>query len=549
MRRAGAALFVTVAACTAADERAPSGDACEGVSRAALSPVDRKIVGDAAAYSADATLRARDSELASSQKARREVAWATVAKVVATVPLAEDLPNGAHLPSGVPAWQTWHSLEDLRRVFHHLYEPLSLEDKRSRARFDAAALDEAFLWNTTAVEELPTWPVERYLEYLAAIDEAGRVTGLGGISRVGYSPAAARHLLQSYPEVLGCRDSGAPPPHTTGPLTETPVAREAVESAACETRAVGSYAIQGDESLHAVLEEGDDATLTLRAADQSCSAAAGAACEIPGPATVEVSVSAGASPVRSAVALTRRSAHPEWASCLDGPFPVDAAIVKADYRRADLEMKLPVYSTSAASLAARLAGHVSWDIADGEADPPPSDIHTVTLPNGNHYRLAALHIMTKELDHWLWITIWWSAAPSEDFGADRPAAIEGPWRHYKMCVTTAFDEVDPSPSGAFDASHPSLAAALASTYSGVGAPTWCSNPYLEVGHGNAGTNCIGCHQHGGTELASEDILTFAAFGRLQTRNNFPSDYSWATTAGDELAQLFADEELYFLGAR
>ena len=26
-------------------------------------------------------------------------------------------------------------------------------------------------------------------------------------------------------------------------------------------------------------------------------------------------------------------------------------------------------------------------------------------PNGNRYRLAGLHLMTKELDHWLWITL------------------------------------------------------------------------------------------------------------------------------------------------
>jgi hypothetical protein len=160
--------------------------------------------------------------------------------------------------------------------------------------------------------------------------------------------------------------------------------------------------------------------------------------------------------------------------------------------------------------------------------------------------------MTKELDHWLWITLWWSETPNEDFGADRPksiAGLGGPWGAYKMCVTTAFAEEDPLPGGGFDMAHPSLASALSAVYAGKGAPTWCSNPYLEEGHGNAATNCIGCHQHGGTELRPEDILLLSDFGRPARRNNFPADYSWATTRGDDLGQLFADEESWWMTAQ
>lgn len=540
--------------CSSPDATPPNEneEVCVGTSRAALSAVDRKIVGEAAPYPADGTLRARDAELAASQRKRREVAWATVAKVLAPAPIREPLPSAAGLPHEIPAWQTWYGLDDLRRVFHSLYEPLTVAEKEARARLDAAALDEAFLWNTRAVEELPTWPAERYFEYLAAIDQAGEIAGLGGISRVGYSPAAGRHLLRSYPEILACRDAGAPPARAVGPAVEAPVAREAVEGAACEPRLVGLYAIDADETLRGVLEEGDEATLTLRAGAEVCATGAGIACEISGPALVEVTVDPGPAPLRSVVELTRRSTKPAWSACLDGAFPVDSAIVKADYRRADLEIKLPVFSTSAAALRARLDGDASWEIADGEADPGPTEIHTLTLPNGNNFRLAALHLMTKELDHWQWITLWWSDSPDDDFGADRPpeiAALGGPWSHYKMCVVTAFDEKDPLAGGGYEGAHPTLAEALAATYGGVGAPTWCSNPYLEQGHGNAGTNCIGCHQYGGTDLASEEVLTFTERGRLQVRNNFPSDYSWATTAGDELALLFADEELYFLGPR
>ncbi|MBL8740659.1 MAG: hypothetical protein JNK04_06190, partial [Myxococcales bacterium] len=289
------------------------------------------------------------------------------------------------------------------------------------------------------------------------------------------------------------------------------------------------------------------ATLTVSNGSETCEAGAGETCEMEGPAEVTVRVTAAGRPLESQVSVRLRTPEVEWAGCLDGPFPSDAVIVKADYRRADFDMKLPVYDTSAAGLLEQLSGNAEWH-TDVEADPGPSSIHTLTMPAGSTYRLAALHIMTKELDHWLWVTLWWSDKPNEDFGADRPpnvAALPGAWGNYKMCAVTAFDERDDAPGGGFDQTQPTLAAALAAVYGGVGAPTWCSNPYLEEGHGNASTNCIGCHQHGGTDLQSEGILTYDDFGRTQLRNNFPTDYSWAFVDGDEIGLLFQQEEQYW----
>lgn len=556
MKRPIAAALVLVACSAPVDpdgEPKPEPELCrEGVSQSALTAVDRKIVGAASPYQADGTLRERDADLASSQRKRREVAWQTVAKVLSEVPLSEPLPNASELPAQVPLWQTWYDADDLRRVFHRVYGQMPKADKEVRRRFDEEALDDTFLWNLSAIDELPNWPVDRYIEYVEAVDQASEIAGLGGISRVAYSPGAARHLLRSYPEILRCGDDGVPPMRATGPEEVVDVAREAVTVATCNRQIVGSYSIEADETLHATLEDGEDATLSMHSNSESCTAEAGAPCEIEGPATVEIVVEAGVSDLQSIVAITRTSHRPEWAACLDGPFPLEAVVVKADYRRADFEMTMPVYSTSAGALSHRLSGDVSWEVPDGEADPDASDIYTLTLPGGASYRLAGLHIMTKELDHWLWITLWWSPSPSDDFGADRPASIarsSGPWKNYKMCVTTAFEEGDPSPSGGFDESHPSLADALSAVYAGQGAPTWCSNPYIEEGHGNAGSNCIGCHQHGGTHLLSEDVLLLSEHGRTELRNNFPTDYSWAVTSGDRLGRLFADEEAYYLGPR
>ncbi|HEU4406835.1 MAG TPA: hypothetical protein VFS43_16325 [Polyangiaceae bacterium] len=225
-----------------------------------------------------------------------------------------------------------------------------------------------------------------------------------------------------------------------------------------------------------------------------------------------------------------------FAPCLEGEFPPDAVAVKT--RWVTSASPLPTYDTSAGALAAKLAGG-TFGPGDGEADPGPDAIYTMRLAPGLSTRLVALHIMTKELRDWFWITLFWSDQPNSDFGADRPARLAaGPFRNYKMCVTTAFEEHDPAPGAAFEAEHPSLAAAL-SAAAAHGPSTWCSNPYLETAEHAARTNCIGCHQHGGTDETTDTILqnpaAFPDAGRTKVRANFPVDYAFSTHGGLDLA--------------
>jgi hypothetical protein len=221
----------------------------------------------------------------------------------------------------------------------------------------------------------------------------------------------------------------------------------------------------------------------------------------------------------------------ELPTCLAQEMPRDAVMVKSDWRRALSGENLPYFDTSGTRMTERLAGKADWSTGDGSANPDSSSIYTVLLPNGNTYRMPALHIMTKELDHWQWITLWWSPNPDTDFGADRPAAVAGlpgPWKNYKMCTVTSYLEGDADPRGGFAGS---LGDALASVNAGVDTPSWCSNPYLELGENNAATNCIGCHQHGGTELTPLEILALPHHGTTRMRNNFFTDYSWAIKGG------------------
>jgi hypothetical protein len=234
------------------------------------------------------------------------------------------------------------------------------------------------------------------------------------------------------------------------------------------------------------------------------------------------------------VATMPKSEETNFTNCFSREFAADAAVMKASWRRNDalVTAGLPVIDTSAASLSKRLSGELDkggWTLKGLPMKKAgPEDAYSVTLSDETGYSLVGLHVMTKELRHWVWVTVWWSATPDEDFGQDRPEEIKAlgaPWNNYKMCVVTDFEEKDTDPRGGFEGS---LGDALAAVH---GKTTWCSNGFIEKGEHNAQTNCIGCHQHAGDVNALGGVLTdetkFPATGREQVRKGFPADYSWA----------------------
>ena len=428
-------LLSSLAACNSATRSAASGD------KEDINPADRKILGVPAAYPADSSLRARQDELDGSMAARRAVAWDTVRKVLQPVALADpNIPSNGVTPT-VPRFQTWYAKDDFVRMWKELYKELGTDGRKARAPLPSTSVDAIYDWNAHMVDALPTWPADRYAQYVAKLTTDEAWMGEGAGHRVSYSPAVMTHLFGNYGSVLGCMSS-----------------------------------------IDAIAPDAPP-----RAPDN-------------------------------------------FTSCFDSEFPVGAAIVKAQWRRAELGFTLPTYDTSPDALAKRWDAGADWATGDAQDNPGADRIHTVQLSNGNVYRLVGLHVITKELRKWLWVTMWWAPDGDGDFGADRPADLEADpiFRHYKMCVVSAHDERDPAqPPG----------------------PTWCSNPYLERGAGNARTNCIGCHQHGGTSLLPETIIgdetRFPANGRTEVRANFPTDYSWALNREDNLARVIADEVAYY----
>ncbi len=225
-----------------------------------------------------------------------------------------------------------------------------------------------------------------------------------------------------------------------------------------------------------------------------------------------------------------------FTNCFSREMETDAAVVKMSWRRNDamINAGLPVQDTTAAGLGKRVAGQIDDGGWNTKALPlkkaGPKDAYSVTLSDGSGFSLVGLHVMTKELRHWVWVTVWWSPSDqaNEDFGQDRPEEITklgAPFTNYKMCVVTDFDEKDPDPRGGFEGS---LGDALAAVH---GKRTWCSNGFIEKGAHNAQTNCIGCHQHAGDLKPLDSVLvdgtTFPDQGRSKVRKAFPADYSWA----------------------
>ena len=235
-----------------------------------------------------------------------------------------------------------------------------------------------------------------------------------------------------------------------------------------------------------------------------------------------------------AVDTPPKSEEENFTNCFSREFDADAAVIKASWRRNDelVSGGLPVIDTSAPALTKRLSGELDkggWSLKGIPLQKAgPAEAYSVTLSDETGYSLVGLHVMTKELRHWVWVTVWWSATPDEDFGQDRPEEIKAlgaPWDHYKMCVVTDFEEKDTDPRGGFEGS---LGDALEAVH---GKTTWCSNGFIEKGEHNAQTNCIGCHQHAGDINALGGVLTdetkFPFTGRSQVRKGFPADYSWA----------------------
>ncbi len=226
------------------------------------------------------------------------------------------------------------------------------------------------------------------------------------------------------------------------------------------------------------------------------------------------------------------SAEETYRNCFGANLPRSSTLIKTTWL--DTSFGFRKVATDAASLHAVMNSEASWD--EVAVDAPVPDAIVKARSNGKTFVLGGMHIVSKELDDWLWLTAWWSDDPDHDFGEDRPAevkALGAPWNQYKICAVSSHVQ-DVSELDAVAKAYPTLAAAYKEALGATGA-SWCSDPYIEKGANNPKTNCIGCHQFAGTATDQSEILTdsarFPNYGKTKQRTVFPTDYIWSATQG------------------
>jgi len=442
---------LALAACTASN-----GDDI-GSQEQNAQPIDRLLIGKAANYPADLTMKDKTARFEKSMAERRKMAWEVIERTIAPVAIdatKPQTPGGPEIAESLtlPRFQTWLAREEIAPMFTELFKGLSTLDRAGRVAFPAASVEAIFPWNVQRATTLSSFTQARLDQRKAELATDVGAASLGKDPRVLMSPEYVQHRFDSYGKIIKCK------------------------------------------------------------ASEPASPAAGEA--PPDPATSEA-----------------------FAPCLAGEFPPGAVSVKTRWMPSTAP--IPVYDTSAAKLRPFLAENGTWpENGDTQATPDAKQAYSMQVSPDSQSRLVAFHVITKELRDWTWITVWWSPDANTDFGADRPATMKGPWANYKMCVVTAYDEKDTTPGSGLPKS---LAEAIdASNESGPA--TWCSNPYLESAAHAAKTNCIGCHQHGGTKETNDTILAsgdrFPDNSRKRVRSDFPSDYAFTLEGGLELASEF-----------
>lgn len=468
-------------------------------------PANRRVLGPASPALAIPPFDPQ--RLANDMAYRRQVGWQLAYTALAPAPVRNVSLATAYEPgqaTTIPRWMTWYDGFELSELFDMLYgspqfgneQGLSARDARKRAlAFSDQQLSRIFVAHSD--KAILGWTEERLAQELGKIKDLknlhGLVTGQDGLPNDAghgmtvFSPQLITHVLRNYARITDCYK-----------------AREDLTFATRPPHA--------DENFTVCL----DAEFPGATAQNTSSE----------PPNVAMAIKATWQKVRS----TSGSINP-----------------------------LPVYKHDAESLAAALRSG-DWTNTSKTATPTPQQIFTVRVGDDKTYMLTGLHVMSKQSRHWIWVSLWWAEDPNEDFGADRPASIAElghGLENYKMCVVTDFDEHDPAPWRSYLTPPPlpelsaednrlrarrlhGLGQSLKASHDfataarpGGTAPSWCSNPYIELGHGNNRTNCIGCHQHAGSDLTGsesiDDQANYPASGRTPLRENFPTDYLWSVS--------------------
>ena len=209
-------------------------------------------------------LAARDEELRTSIAARRAAAWQVVEQGAraGAARRAEARAEFGGQPT-IPAWHTWFARDDFdARVQEAVSRPRPA-GRAARAPLDRD--DAGFAWNTTALDELPEWPEQRYLDYLAAIDTQDEANGVGGVDRVGYSPGAMATCSRATRSSTRAGIARRPDPFDAEPMRAGAAGARRSSGRARRVRVEGARAVRRGRREGQVTSRGDgDADLYVR---------------------------------------------------------------------------------------------------------------------------------------------------------------------------------------------------------------------------------------------------------------------------------------------
>ena len=210
-----------------------------------------------------------------------------------------------------------------------------------------------------------------------------------------------------------------------------------------------------------------------------------------------------------------------FSPCMSREFPRDAIAFKPGWRRvndanmASVSQAFPTDPNTMRLLLGQLQdGEMRVDDMPNFAPDPgmlnAENFFVVEDSNGERYALQNLHVVTKEIDEWVWGTIWWSPTAEGDLGSDRPTILPEALQNYKLCVATTFMEQDDTPPEQRFPEAPELATVMGhATWpdgpmnTNVGTASWCANPYVEGGFHEQ--TCLGCHQPAGERAGSSNV--------------------------------------------
>src|SRR5690606_3336516 len=93
-----------------------------------------------------------------------------------------------------------------------------------------------------------------------------------------------------------------------------------------------------------------------------------------------------------------------FAGCLKDEFPAGAASIKTAWRRINGQApKLTSYKTDASALQNLLtSAQPDWESLGTPAQTSTAQGLTMETTTGARFLLSGMHIMTKELRHWVW---------------------------------------------------------------------------------------------------------------------------------------------------